>query len=262
MENLAMYPSLRGKIVLLTGGSAGIGAATVELFCRQGSNVVFLDLSDSPGKEVCERLGKMDNVTPPIFMPCDVRNLDQLKACADKTLSKFGRIDVLVNNAGAAGPASRVPTSGVTAESFDHDVNVNLRHQFFLTQAVVPAMQRQRSGSVINLGSITWRIPATGIPVYTTLKAGIMGMTRTHAREFGEYGIRVNSVMPGSIATERQIKEVLTPEYEKESLGAQCLKKVIMPVEVASLILFLASDDSSAITGGSHVVDGGWCGDT
>lgn len=262
MEKLATYPSLRGKTVLISGGAAGIGASTVELFCRQGSNVVFLDIADSTGKELCTRLQNEAVGTQPVFLHCDVQNLDQLKACADKTLSKFGKIDVLVNNAGLAGPGSRVPTSGVTAESFEFDVNVNLRHQFFLTQAVVPSMQRQRSGSIINLGSISWRIPATGVPVYTTLKAGIMGMTRTHAREFGEYNIRVNSVMPGSIATERQIRDVLTAEYKTESLKAQSLKRVIMPVEVASLVLFLASDDSSGITGGSHLVDGGWCGDS
>lgn len=112
------------------------------------------------------------------------------------------------------------------------------------------------------MGSITWRIPATEIPIYTTCKAAVMGMTRTHAREFGKFGIRVNSIMPGSIATQRQIDTVLTDEYKAESLGAQCLKRVLVPAEVARLMLFLASDDSSAVTGGSHVCDGGWVGDT
>ncbi|KFH48330.1 D-xylose 1-dehydrogenase-like protein [Hapsidospora chrysogenum ATCC 11550] len=262
MENLAIYPSLRGKVVLITGAAEGIGAAAVKLFCRQGCTVIFLDFNDAAAADLCSAVAGMEDASRPTFMHCDVTDLDRLKACAQKTLEQFGRIDVLVNNAGAAGPKSRVPTSGVTPESFEYDVNVNLRHQFFLTQAVVPAMQKQGGGSIINMGSITWRISATEIPIYTTVKAGVMGLTRTHAREFGKFGIRVNSVMPGSIATQRQIDTVLTPEYEAETMAAQCLKRILMPVEVASLILFLASDDSSAITGSSHVVDGGWVSDT
>lgn len=262
MDQFASYPSLRGKTVLITGGAEGIGASAVELFCRQGSNVVFLDYSEPSAQTLCDRIKGIEGATQPTFMFCDVTDLDRLKACADETLERFGQVHVLINNAGAAGPKSRVPTSGVTPESFEADVNVNLRHQFFLTQAIAPSMQRRGSGSIINMGSITWRLPATGIPIYTTVKAGVMGLTRTHAREFGPSGIRVNSIMPGAIATQRQIDTVLTPEYEAESVAGQCLKRVLVPVEVARLMLFLASDDASAITGGSYVVDGGWVGDT
>lgn len=116
--------------------------------------------------------------------------------------------------------------------------------------------------SIINMGSISWRIPATGLPIYTTCKAAVLGLTRTHAREFGPDNIRVNSIMPGSIATERQIQEVLTEKYKQETIDAQALKRVLKPEEVGRLILFLASDDSSAITGSSYVCDGGWVGDT
>lgn len=144
---------------------------------------------------------------------------------------------------------------------FKFNLNVNLRHQFFLTQYLVPAMKNAGGGSIINMGSITWRIPATGLPIYTTCKAAVLGLTRTHAREFGKDNIRVNSVMPGSIATERQIREVLTDEYKQQTLDAQALKRVLTPDEVARTILFLASDDASAITGSSYVVDGGWVGD-
>ncbi|KAL6853005.1 hypothetical protein ACO1O0_007554 [Amphichorda felina] len=262
MDTVATYPSLRGKAVLITGGAEGIGASAVELFCRQGSRVVFLDFNEQAASELVGTIRGIEGATEPTFMFCDVTNLDQLRDCAQKTIEKFGTVDVLVNNAGAAGPNSRVPTSGVTPESFDHDINTNLRHQFFLTQAIAPAMQKQRSGSIVNLGSITWRIPATGVPIYAAAKAAVMGMTRTHAHEFGPFGIRVNSVMPGSIATKTQIEKVLTPEYEAETMAAQALKRILRPVEVAKLILFLASDDASAITGGSHVVDGGWVSDT
>ncbi|KAK8088465.1 hypothetical protein PG997_003426 [Apiospora hydei] len=256
MDNFATYPSLRNKRVLITGGAEGIGAAAVELFCRQGSKVVFFDYSESSAAKLLGHVKGIPGASQPQFLHCDVTDLDQLKKCAEATLAEHGAVDVLINNAAAAGASARVPTAGVTPESFDQDINVNLRHQFFLTQHVVPA------GSIINMGSITWRIPATDVPVYTTAKAAVMGMTRMHSREFGEFGIRVNSIMPGSIATQRQIDEVLTKEYEDLTLKAQCLKRVLVPAEVARLMLFLAADDSSAITGGSHVVDGGWVGDT
>ncbi|KAI2611821.1 3-oxoacyl-reductase [Hypoxylon sp. NC1633] len=261
MEKYATYPSLRGKTVLITGGAEGIGAASVELFCRQGSNVVFLDYSETSAKKLLEKMKAIPDVPQPTFMYCDVTDLTRLKECAEKALSDYGTIDVLLNNAGAASAKSRVPTCEVTPASFDEDVNVNLRHQFFLTQAVVPAMQRKGSGSIINMGSITWRIPAVGLPIYTMCKAAVMGMTKTHSKEFGRHGIRVNSVMPGAIATQRQIDEVLTEEYRAEVMAAQSLKRDLMPEEVARLILFLAADDSSAITGSSYVVDGGWISD-
>lgn len=262
MAGFATYPSLRSKTVLITGGAEGIGAAAVELFCRQGSNVVFLDWSEASAGKLIDRIKTIPDATTPQFLHCDVTNLDQLKQCAEKTLAEHGTVDVLINNAAAAGANARVPTPRVTPESFDYDISVNLRHQFFLTQHVVPAMKARGSGSIINMGSITWRIPATDVPVYTTAKAATMGMTRMHSKEFGPSGIRVNSIMPGSIATQRQIDEVLSPEYEAHTMANQSLKRLILPDEVARLMLFLAADDSSAITGGSHVIDGGWVGDT
>ncbi|KAI0139400.1 3-oxoacyl-reductase [Hypoxylon sp. NC0597] len=261
MESYATYPSLRGKTVLITGGAEGIGAASVELFCRQGSNVIFLDYSDSSANKLLDKIRGIPGATQPTFMHCDVTDLARLKECAEKTLADHGTVDVLLNNAARAGAETRVPTTKVTPESFDHDVNVNLRHQFFLTQAVVPAMRKKGVGSIINMGSITWRIPAVGSPIYTLCKAAVMGMTKTHSKEFGQYGIRVNSVMPGAIATQRQIDEVLTDEYRAEVMAAQSLKRDLRPDEVAKLILFLASDDSSAITGSSYVIDGGWVSD-
>ena len=263
----AIYPSLRDKTILITGGAEGIGAAAVELFYRQGSKVIFFDISESSSRTLIDSLEGLDGAekdmrtTNPAFYHCDVTDLDQLQETAKRVLDEHGTIDVLVNNAAAAGAKSRVPSSQVTPESWDFDVNVNLRHVFFLTQAIVPAMQKQGSGSIINMGSISWRIPVVGTPIYMACKAAIMGLTKTHSKEYGNDGIRVNSIMPGAIATERQIKEVLTPEYRDLVMRSQTIKRDLVPKEVANVILFLASDDSSAITGSSYVVDGGWVSD-
>ncbi|KAI0390695.1 3-oxoacyl-reductase [Xylariaceae sp. FL0594] len=262
MSQYATYPSLRGKVVLITGGAEGIGASCVEMFWNQGSTVVFLDYSESSARELLAKLEQQNKGPLPRFLHCVVTDLPRLRACADQVLdSHAGGVDILINNAASAGAHSRVPSADVTPESWDADVNVNLRHLFFLTQAVVPCMRQKGKGAIINMGSITWRIPAVGSPVYTLCKAAVMGMTRTHAREFGECGIRVNSVMPGSVATKRQRDEVLTDEYRAEVWGAQAVKRDIEPDEVARLVLFLAADDSAAITGSSYVVDAGWVGD-
>ncbi|KAK3711862.1 hypothetical protein LTR37_009380 [Vermiconidia calcicola] len=267
MVSSAIYPSLRDKKVLITGGAEGIGAAAVELFCRQGSEVIFLDISEPSSTTLIESIKELQGadqesrITIPVFQQCDVTNLEELNEVAKRVLDECGTINVLVNNAAAAGAKSRVPSVQVTPESWDFDINVNLRHVFFLTQAIVPAMKKQGSGSIINMGSISWRIPAVGTPVYMACKAAIMGLTKTHSKEFGKDSIRVNSVMPGAIATERQIKEVLTPEYRELVMNSQTIKRDLMPEEVANVILFLASDDSSAVTGSSYVVDGGWVSD-
>ncbi|KAI0098759.1 hypothetical protein GGR51DRAFT_537396 [Nemania sp. FL0031] len=267
-QQFATYPSLRGRTVLITGGAEGIGAACVEMFWQQGAKVVFLDISEASAKKLLDGLRATYPDTSaqgpaplPQFMHCDVTDLDRLRACAEAVVAEHGAVDILLNNAASAGARTRVGTELVTPESWEFDVNVNLRHQFFLTQAVIPGMRAKGKGSIINMGSITWCIPATGLPVYTLCKAAVMGMTRTHSKEFGKWGVRVNSVMPGAIATQRQIDEVLTPEYRAEVMAAQTIQRDLGPKEVARLILFLASDDASAITGSSYVVDGGWVSD-
>jgi len=203
----------------------------------------------------------LPSIYPPKFYECDVSNLDQLQNVARQVLETEGTVNCLINNAAAAGANARRASAEVTPESWEFDINVNLRHIFFLTQAVLPSMQKQGKGSIINMGSISWRIPSVGVPVYATCKAAILGLTKTHSKEYGKYNIRVNSVMPGAISTQRQIKEILTPEYRAEVMAAQSLKRDLMPEEVARVILFLASDDSSAVTGSSYVVDGGWVSD-
>jgi len=262
----AIYPSLRGKNVLITGGAEGIGAAAVELFALQGAQVIILDISASSAESLIARVKPLNDasgnpVPTPIFHQSDVADLPHLQSLAQEVLQTHKTIHVLVNNAATGGHLARKDTMSMTPESWEFNMNVNLRHVFFLTQAFVPAMQAAGGGSIVNMGSITWRIPAVGLPAYTAVKAAIMGLTRTHSKEFGPWGIRVNSVMPGAIATERQIKEVLTEEYRAEVMAAQSLKRDLEPMEVAKVIVFLASDEASAVTGSSYVVDGGWCSD-
>ena len=263
----AIYPSLRGKNVLITGGAEGIGAATVELFARQGSQVIILDISSSSAETLITKIASLPPsphsapIPTPIFHQSDVSDLPALQSLAQKILQEHKTIHILINNAASAGSLARKDTLSMTPEAWDFNMNVNLRHMFFLTQALVPAMREAGGGSIVNMGSIKWRIPAVGLPAYTTVKAGIMGLTRTHSKEFGPWGIRVNSVMPGAIATERQVKEVLTDEYRAEVMAAQSFKRDLMPEEVAKVIVFLGSDEASAVTGSSYVVDGGWCSD-
>ncbi|KAM0425885.1 hypothetical protein ACHAPT_008823 [Fusarium lateritium] len=263
----AIYPSLCDKTVLVTGGAEGIGAATVELFALQGCQVIFLDIAEASAQETIDRVVSVTkasgraSIKAPIFYYCDVSDLSQLQAVVAKILKEHGTVHVLVNNAAGAGNKCRLRTDQVTPEAWDININSNLRHMFFLTQAVIPAMKEAGGGSVINLGSISWRIPAMGVPVYGACKAAIMGLTRTQSKEFGQFNIRINSVMPGAIATKRQREEILTPEYREEVMRGQSLQRDLEPEEVAKVIVFLGSDEASAVTGSSYVVDGGWCSD-
>lgn len=265
----AIYPDLRDKVVLITGAAEGIGAAGVELFCRQGSRVIFLDIAETSAKNLIMHISGLEPwhrdfpISVPKFYHCDVTDLERLKSLIDTILQEYGTIDVLINNAAAAGGQARKNTLSETPAGWETNLNTNLRHVFFLTQYVIPSMQAQGRGSIINMGSISWRIPAADTPVYIAAKAAIMGLTKTHSKEFGADGVRVNSIMPGAIATERQEKEVygVKPEYRVEVLERQTLKRDLLPREVAAVMGFLASEESSAVTGSSYVVDGGWVSD-
>ena len=250
----ASYPSLRDRPVLVTGGGSGIGASIVEHFALQGSRVAFLDCLEEPSRALVAGLaGRVPHA--PAFLHCDLTDIAALRASVAAAAAQTGPIRVLVNN---AANDDRHRLEDVTPEYWDQRIAVNLRHYFFAAQAVVPGMKAAGGGCIVNLSSIAWVIPSTGLPVYVTAKAGIVGLTRTLARELGEANVRVNCVMPGAIATERQRRLWYTPEYKALVASRQALKRELVPGDVARLVLFLAADDASAITSQSYVVDGGW----
>jgi NAD(P)-dependent dehydrogenase (short-subunit alcohol dehydrogenase family) len=253
-RGIASYPSLRDRAILITGGASGIGAAIVEAFAKQDSRVAFLDIQDAAADQLIQRL-KTAGLVPPIYYHCDLRDVEAVSASVSDILQQLKTVDVLVNN---AGNDSRHSIEEVTSEYWDQCMTINLKHQFFTAQAVIPAMRKVGGGSIINMSSISWAIPSIGLPVYVAAKAAIVGLTRTLAHELGKYNIRVNCVMPGAIQTERQNRLWLTEEYKTEILARQALKRLINPDEVANLIVFLAADDSAAITNQSFVIDGGW----
>jgi len=253
-SQFATYPSLRGRIVLVTGGATGIGASIVEHFARQSAQVIFLDIQDAAAGKLIERLS-VRGVQPPVFLHCDLTETDAIAATVAQIERQFDRIDVLVNN---AGNDTRHTVAEVTSEYWDRCMATNLKQQFFMARAVIPSMQRTSHGAIVNMSSIAWMIPSTGLPVYVTAKAAIVGLTRTLAHELGPQNIRVNCVLPGAILTERQRELWFTDEYKAEILSRQALKRLLLPEEVARLVLFLAADDSSGITNQSYIVDAGW----
>lgn len=250
----ASYPSLVGRAVLVTGGATGIGESMVRHFARQGARIAFLDIQDEAGQKLAVDL-KDEGCPAPLYLHCDVTDVEALRGAVRDVLGALGTIDVLVNN---AANDRRHSWADVTPEDWDNSIALNLRPQFFAIQAVAPTMRAAGRGSIINMSSIAWVIPSTGFPVYVAAKAAIVGLTRTMARELGTSNIRVNAVLPGAVATERQRQLWYTPEYTAEILESQSLKREILPDDVARLVLFLAADDSSAMTGQSYIVDGGW----
>jgi D-xylose 1-dehydrogenase len=250
----ASYPSLRDRVVVVTGGASGIGEKIVEQFALQGSRVAFLDIQKEAGTRLVSKIRAQGGMEPR-FLPCDLTDIDALRDCLQRIVTEFKTVDVLVNN---AAHDARHTVEGVTPEFWDQMIAVNLKHQFFASQAVIPVMKKVGRGAIINLSSICWMVPSVGMPVYVTSKAAIVGLTRTLAHELGADNIRVNCVLPGAILTERQKQLWFTDAYKAEILRGQALKRMIMPEEVARLVLFLAADDSAAITNQSYVIDGGW----
>jgi D-xylose 1-dehydrogenase len=250
----ARYPSLQGRRVLITGGATGIGEAFVTHFAEQGAQVAFFDIQDQAAQHLSARVAAA-GYPAPLYRHCDLTDIGTTREAVEQAVNLLGGLDVLVNN---AANDQRHTVEEVTPELWDRLMAVNLRHQFFVTQAALPALRKSGAGSILNMSSIAWVIPGVGMPVYIAAKAAISGLTRTLAREVGKDNIRVNCILPGAIVTEKQERLVLTPEFKAEILARQSLKRHILPDEVVRLALFLAADDASAITGQGYVVDGGW----
>jgi len=250
----AKYPSLQGRKVLVTGGATGIGESFVTGFAEQGAMVAFLDIQDEAAAALSARIVAGGHPEP-LYQHRDMTDLAAVRSSVAGVIETMQGLDIVVNN---AGNDLRHSIEEVTPDLWDRLMAVNLRHQFFVTQAALPALKQSEAGSIINMSSIAWIIPGTNMPTYITAKAGIIGLTKTLAHELGKDNIRVNAILPGAIVTEKQRKLVLTPEYSAEILANQAIKRHLVPDEVVRLALFLAADDSSAITGQSHIVDGGW----
>jgi len=252
--NFAHYPSLRGRVVLITGGASGIGAEHVTQFARQGANVAFLDIDDAAAAALIAGL-QAEGLAAPLFLHCDLTDIAALQTAIGTVATQLGAISVLVNN---AANDQRHDWRTVTPAYWDERMATNLRHQFFAIQAVAPAMQQAGGGSIINFGSISWHALSGGMQAYTTAKAAVEGLTKGMARDLGGDGIRVNCVIPGWIMTQRQLDLWLTPEAEVTLLQKQSLKTKLVPADVTRMVLWLAADDSRMCTGQLWVVDGGW----
>ncbi len=248
----AIYPSLRDRTVLVTGGGSGIGEAIVRQFVDQGSRVGFIDIDAAASKRL---LASLPAQAREHFELADLRDIGALRQAVAGVREALGPITVLINNAARD---DRHAIEDVTPEYWDERFAVNLKHQFFCAQAVAPDMIQAGGGAIVNMGSVSWMIGQGNMPCYTTAKSAVQGLTRALARDLGPGNVRVNSVLPGWIMTQRQQDLWLTPESEAEILRDQCLKRKLMPDDVARVVLFFAADDSGACTNQSYIVDGGW----
>ena len=249
MKEFAQYPCLNGKTVFVTGGASGIGAEIVKGFAAQGARVGFIDLDEAGGQAMLSELQGEH-----AFAHCDLRDIAALKAAFGDLYAKLGPAEVLVNNAARD---DRHDWREVTPEYWDERMATNLRHMFFAIQAVAPGMIEAGGGSIINMGSNSWWEAGGGFPAYTSAKAAVHGLTRTMARDLGGHRIRVNTVVPGWIMTERQKELWVTPEALAKQVDRQCLPDAIDPVYVARMVLFLASDDAAMCSANNFMVEGG-----
>ena len=253
-DRFAHYPSLAGKTVFVTGGGSGIGASVVEHFCAQQATVAFVDIDDVASGALCERIREAGSRVPR-FVHCDLRDVAALQAIIRRVGEEAGPIAVLVNN---AANDDRHKAIDVTLDYWNDRIAVNLRHQFFAAQAVYPQMKAAGGGSIVNFGSISWMNSEGNYNAYTTSKAAVHGMTRGLARDWGIDHIRVNTVVPGWVLTERQIKLWLDAAGERQLFENQCLKEKLYPPDIARMVLWLAADDSRMCTAQNFIVDAGW----
>jgi NAD(P)-dependent dehydrogenase (short-subunit alcohol dehydrogenase family) len=250
----ASYPSLRNRTVFVSGGATGLGEELVRQFAQQGAKVAFADIDDDSASRLCDDV-EAGCGRRPLYLPADVRDIPGYMSAIQEAGHQLGTISVLVNN---AANDQRRDSHRVDVEFWNDKLAVNLSHHFFAVQAVASGMRTLGAGSIINLGSVSVHIPLTRVAPYVASKAAIEGLTRTLARELGEFRIRVNCVIPGWIMTARQVRDWVTPEAERLIESSQSLPDKLLPADVARLVLWLAADDSAMCTGQNWVVDGGW----
>jgi NAD(P)-dependent dehydrogenase (short-subunit alcohol dehydrogenase family) len=253
MPLFARYPSLQDRSVLITGGATGIGATLVEEFVAQGARVGFIDIDVRAGQELAARLGAARH--GPEFVAADLTDIGALDAAVAAVRSRIGPIAVLLNN---AADDRRHRIDDTTSASWDAGIAVNLKHQFFAARNVAADMQALGGGAIVNLGSVSWKLKQGGMPVYTTSKAAVQGLTRSLARDFGPFNIRVNTLVPGWVMTDKQIRLWLDDKGREDIARGQCLQQPLMPAHIAHMAMFLAADDSAMCTAQDFVVDGGW----
>ena len=249
----AHYPSLAERCVFITGGATGIGAALVEAFTRQSARVAFVDVDEQAAHDLVNGLSG-EGFNLPWFRSVDVTRVEDLQQAIDDAADELGTLDTLVNN---AANDQRHSPEDVTPESWRQCMAINLDAAFFASQAAAAVMVPNKRGSIINFGSINALLGPTNMPGYVAAKAGIMGLTKSLAKDYGEHNLRVNAILPGWVATERQLKTWLTPEEEHKWMQQVALQSRLMPQDVANLALFLAADDSNMISGQNFVIDGG-----
>lgn len=254
MKKSASYPSLAGKRVFITGGGTGIGESLVESFAAQGAQVAFVDIVQGASEALCARVAERGHLAP-VFRHCDITNIAALQGTMAELAATLGEFDILVNN---AANDQRHQTEDVSVEFYDQRIAINQRPMFFTCQSVLAGMKKKGGGSIINVGSMSWHAKNGGYPVYAATKAATVGLTRGLARDFGAHGIRVNTVTPGWVMTQRQLDLWVDDAGKADIARNQCLQAPLMPDDVAAMILFLGSDDSAMCTGQDFVVDAGW----
>jgi NAD(P)-dependent dehydrogenase (short-subunit alcohol dehydrogenase family) len=253
-SNFASYPTLRDRTVFVTGGADGIGRALVRNFARQGSRVAFVDKNVELAQQTVERCVEEGAAHRPIFYEVDLVDIAALRAACESAIADLGGVTVLVNN---AANDDRHDWRDMTVDYWNDRMNVNLRHYFFAIQALAPQMIAARLGSIVNIGSSSYMMQEDFFPGYAIAKSAIEGITRTMARTFGPHNVRINSVLPGWVPTERQLEKWWSPEGEAGTMADQALKKRIEPDEFVQMVLFLAADDGGGCTAQQFIVDGG-----
>jgi len=254
MKQLAKYGSLQGKRVFITGGGSGIGESLVAEFAAQGALVAFVDIAVEASEALCRRLAEA-GMTAPLFRHCDITDIASLQAVMAELAGKLGDFDILVNN---AANDQRHQAQDVTLDYWNERIAINQRPMFFTCQAVFEGMKRRGGGSIINVSSISWHMKSGGYPVYATTKAAVVGLTRGLARDYGAHNIRVNTVTPGWVMTQRQVELWVDDAAEAEIKKSQCLPNKLMPQDIAAMVLFLAADDGAMCTSQEFIVDAGW----